>query len=217
MRLHRDEGNGLPKVVDHRERRRHIAEALWRVTVTYGLEGVSLRHVAAEAQVSMGMVQHYFTTKDDMLLFSLGAMNERITERVAHRVGSVAAPATPKSLVRAVLIELLPLDEERRVEAHVGLAFLARAAIHPSLAAALSASFDELHRFVEDQVCRAQAAGVAPADLEPHVETVELLALVDGLTAHVLAGWRSADTALQLLDRRLDRTFLPLAGGRAGR
>lgn len=204
----------MPKVVDHRERRRHIAEALWRVTVTHGLEGVSLRHVAAEARVSMGMVQHYFTTKDDMLLFSLGAMNERVTERVAHRVGSTAAPATPRSLLRAVLVEMLPLDEERRVEAHVGLAFLARAAIHPSVAAALRASFDELHRFVEEQVCRAQAAGHAPVDLEPQIEAVELLAMVDGLTAHVLAGWRSADTALLLLDRRLDRTFVSLVARR---
>ncbi|ADJ48081.1 TetR family transcriptional regulator [Amycolatopsis mediterranei S699] len=41
-----------------------IAEALQRLTTRAGLEGVSLRQVAAEAGMSMGSVQHYFTRVD---------------------------------------------------------------------------------------------------------------------------------------------------------
>jgi len=194
----------VPKLVDHQDRKRHIAEALWRVTVAHGLEGVTLRHVAAEARVSMGLVQHYFTSKDEMLLFSIDALNERVTERVAQHLGSTAGSHTPRALVRTVLIEMLPLDEERRVEAHVGLAFLARAAVHPGVAAALLAKFDQLHQFVVEQVSCTQASGDARGDWDPELETAELLALLEGLAAHILAGCRPPETALELFDRRLN-------------
>ncbi|MFI1829837.1 TetR/AcrR family transcriptional regulator, partial [Streptomyces sp. NPDC020412] len=56
-----------------------------------GLEGVTLRDVAARAQVSMGAVQRCFSTKDEMLAFTLDHVGERIGERVRARV--VRAPA----------------------------------------------------------------------------------------------------------------------------
>jgi hypothetical protein len=46
-------------------------------------------------------------------------------------------------------------------------------------------------------------------DLDPELAGVELLALLDGFTPHVVAGSRVSETALALLDRRLDRTFSP--------
>ncbi|MGH3910171.1 MAG: TetR/AcrR family transcriptional regulator, partial [Pseudonocardiaceae bacterium] len=61
----------MPKRVDHRARRTQIADALMRVAATKGLQAVSLRHVAHEAGVSAGMVQHYFRTKDEMMTFAL--------------------------------------------------------------------------------------------------------------------------------------------------
>ena len=41
----------MPKKVDHAERRRLIADALMRVAAEQGLEAVSLRHVAAAADL----------------------------------------------------------------------------------------------------------------------------------------------------------------------
>ncbi|MGH9091136.1 MAG: TetR/AcrR family transcriptional regulator [Acidimicrobiales bacterium] len=193
----------MPKLVDHQDRRRHIAEALWRVTVAHGLEGVSLRHVAVEAQVSMGLVQHYFTSKDEMLLFSLDALHERVSERIARRVASAVEPLVPQELVRAVLIEMLPLDEQRRMEAQVGLAFMAQAAVHPALAAAFRAEFDQLQQFMTEQIAGARQVDNASYCQKPESAAAELLALLDGLTAHILAGCRAPDTAVELFDRRL--------------
>ena len=48
-----------------------MLDALWRITRRQGWDAISLRNVAAEAGVSMGMVQHYFTTKDQMLRFAV--------------------------------------------------------------------------------------------------------------------------------------------------
>jgi len=197
----------MPKQVDHQVRRRLIAKALWRVTIRQGLGDVSLRHVAAEAGVSMGLVQHYFATKDEMLLFALDTLNEHVSQRVAERVAALPDPDSPRSLVRAVLLEMLPLDEERRDDAVVGFAFLAQAGVQPKVAGALRDSFAQLENFVSGEIRRSQEAGESPAGLDPERERVTLLALLDGLTVHILAGQRNPETALAVLDYHLDHLF----------
>ncbi|MGK5632559.1 TetR family transcriptional regulator, partial [Streptomyces sp. URMC 123] len=47
----------MPRQIDHEERRRLIADAVCALADRRGLEGVTLRDVAAEAGVSMGAVQ----------------------------------------------------------------------------------------------------------------------------------------------------------------
>ena len=197
----------MPKQVDHQVRRRLIAEALWRVTVRQGLEEVSLRHVAAEAGVSMGLVQHYFAGKAKMLLFALDTLYQHVSHRVAERVAALPDPNEPRALVRAVLLEMLPLDQERRDDAVVGFAFLAHAAVRPTIATTLQASFAQLEDFVSGEIYRAQQAGESRAGLDPERETLTLLALLDGLTAQVLAGQRSPETGLAVLEYHLDHLF----------
>ncbi|MDQ2743591.1 MAG: TetR/AcrR family transcriptional regulator, partial [Chloroflexota bacterium] len=169
----------MPKQVDHQVRRRLIAEALWRVTVRQGLEEVSLRHVATEAGVSMGLVQHYFASKDEMLLFALETLNQHVSHRVAESVAARPDRNEPRALVRAVLLEMLPLDQERRDDAVVGFAFLAQAAVRPAIATTLQASFAQLQDFVVGEIHRAQEAGETRPGLDPERETLTLLALLD--------------------------------------
>ena len=59
-----------PAPVDHDERRARLTEVLLAVVSEVGLEGASIRAVAARAGVSIGTVQHYFATKDEMLLYA---------------------------------------------------------------------------------------------------------------------------------------------------
>ena len=40
---------------------------MWAVIATGGIESVSLRSVAGQAQVSVGRIQHYFASKDELL------------------------------------------------------------------------------------------------------------------------------------------------------
>lgn len=48
------------KVVDAGVGRRELAEAVWRVILRDGVEGASVREVAAEAGLSSGSLKHYF-------------------------------------------------------------------------------------------------------------------------------------------------------------
>jgi BetI-type transcriptional repressor, C-terminal len=109
--------------------------------------------------------------------------------------------------VRAVLVEMLPLDEPRRLEAHVGFAFLARAAVVPEVAERLRGQFGQLVDFLTGQLHLAQSGGGAPQQLDARQEALTLIALVDGLTAHVLAGLHRPDAALAVVDNRLQLLF----------
>src|ERR1700754_1124607 len=132
IRSHR-KGVRVPKKVDHRQRREEIAAAVCRLAGRLSLDGVSLRHVAAEAGVSMGRVQHYFTTKDEMLRFAFATISERVEQRMAAAVASLGATPPPRALVRTLLVERLPLNEQAQAEAPVLAAFLARAVVEPAL------------------------------------------------------------------------------------
>jgi TetR/AcrR family transcriptional regulator, transcriptional repressor of bet genes len=198
----------MPRKVDHHSRRTAIAESVWRLIARGGSEAVTMRHVAADAGMSLGQVQHYFATKDALVSFAY----ELVTERVADRVSMRDDPATdeepePRDVVRDALVEMLPLDEQRTLEAHVAVAFLARAAVAPELAAQLRKTHADLLDLIVDQLRRGQHRGTVPVDLDPVREARTLLAVLDGLTAHVLIGHHSATDAEHAFDAHLDDLF----------
>ncbi|MCO1617238.1 TetR/AcrR family transcriptional regulator [Micromonospora tulbaghiae] len=198
----------MPKRVDHRERRALIADALMRVAAEQGLEAVSLRHVAAAAEVSPGMVQHYFRTRDEMMVFALAVVRERNEARVRRAVEALGATPAPRALLRAMLAELLPLDEDRRADGRVALAFLAYTAVRPAVAAALHDETAALLAFVAGQIT-AGSPLVADGRVDPERAAVGLLAVMEGLGIYVLGGHYPPETALAALDAHLDLIFGP--------
>jgi AcrR family transcriptional regulator len=187
----------MPKKVDAEERRRLIADALMRVAAEQGLESVSLRHVAARAGVSTGMVQHYFRTRDEMMAFALSVVRERSRLRVTGALATLGADPPPRLLLRTMIAALLPLDDASRDNGRVALAFLAYTAVRPKAAAALHEDTAQLLDFVAGLVTVPNPAGAAAA----------LLALMEGLGIYLLGGQYTADQALNALDAQLDLIF----------
>ncbi|MCZ7375792.1 TetR family transcriptional regulator C-terminal domain-containing protein [Micromonospora sp. WMMC250] len=187
----------MPKKVDHQERRTLIADALMRVAADQGLEAVSLRHVAAAAGVSAGMVQHYFRTKDEMMAFALSVVRERSQVRVTDAVSRLGENPPPRLLLRTLLAALLPLDEHTRDDGRVALAFLAYTAVRPVAATGLREGTRQLTEFV---------AGVLPAG-RGDAAAAGLLALTEGLGVYLLGGQYTAEQALGALDAHLDLLF----------
>ena len=188
----------MPKRVDPTQRRTLIADALMRVAAEQGLEAVSLRHVAAAAGATTGLVQHYFRTKDEMMLFALEVVSGHSEARISAAVGALGPSPAPRDLVRAMVTQLLPLDDERRADARVALAFFAYAATRPQVA----------------QVQRRGSLGLRDyfATLMPTDAATTLLALVEGLGLYMVTGTYPADVALRVLDEFLDGVFSPAAG-----
>jgi AcrR family transcriptional regulator len=177
------------------------------LAATRGLEAVSLRHVATEAGVSTGMVQHYFRTKDEMMTFALEMVMDNIQARATADPALSGPAASPGMIVRALLMQILPLDETRRLEGHVALAFLAYAAVKPAIAVGLRDGAGQMRAFVADQISTAQATTDTALRVDPAHAATALLALVDGLGIHVLGQHYSPDEAVAALDAHLDVLF----------
>ncbi|WP_030755613.1 TetR/AcrR family transcriptional regulator [Streptomyces griseus] len=196
----------MPRQVDHVSRRRLIAEAVCRLADERGLEGVTLRDVAARAQVSMGAVQRCFRTKEEMLVFTLGHIGERIGERV--QAGLLRSPAqSAATALGHAATEVSLLREEHRAEARVWLAFVAQAAVNKTLAGTLTANYAALQEAFARLISEAGEDAGRPARLDPQREARTLLALVDGLTAHVLVGHLAPHEAQDVLHAHLARLW----------
>jgi AcrR family transcriptional regulator len=180
-----------------------------RVAADRGLAEVSLRHVATEAGVSSGMVQHYFRTKDEMMTFALEVIYENVQARIADYDVALGESPGPRELVRALLIQLLPLDQPRMREGRVALAFSAYAAVKPAIASALRKDTAQMREYLAQQIRLAQAAGAASADVDPTNAATGLLALVEGLALHVIGEYYQPDMALSVFEAHLDQLFGP--------
>src|SRR5687768_17144153 len=123
----------MPKIVDHEERREELAAAVWRLASRDGLEAVTIRAVAAEAGWSTGALHHYFSDKEELLLFAFQTVADRVGRRLA---AAREAAREPLELLRTMLSEGLPLDEARRAEVRVWFSFLGLALTRPVLARA---------------------------------------------------------------------------------
>ena len=203
----------MPKRVDHEERRRQIADALVRIAATRGLHATGMREVAAEAGVSLRLVQYYFGTKEELLLAAMHYLAARFSERVLARArlpqaGASAGPASPRDIIAAILTEALPADDERRTFTIVYTAYLALSLTDPALALSpLVKNSGAVLGVVAAQLRAAQAAGDMPAHLDPDLEALTLLTMSAGLGTSVLAGHSSAEQAQAVIDYHLCRLF----------
>ena len=201
----------MAKPVDHELRRRQIAGAVWRLASRCGLEQVTLRQVAAEAGVSMRLVQYYFGKRHDLLVKALEILNSDATEYAKRRIAAEQA-STPRDILRGVLAEMLPLDEQRRTRFLVRLAYFVRSLSDDDLIRTFRDSPPALEKVVADLIVSGQNSGLIAAHLDPQFEAALLLSSVDGLQTSIILGNRTSDEALALIDHQLDRLFDGLVG-----
>ncbi|MGY0061719.1 TetR/AcrR family transcriptional regulator [Streptomyces sp. LZ34] len=197
----------MPKRVDHEERRRQIARALWRIAAERGLDGASLRDVAAAAGISLGQLQHYFTSKDDMIVFALGHIEHLAEQRIRARIEALPGAPTPRVVLRETLAEMLPLDEASRTGYLVQVSFFVRAVHDERLRTHAQEGIASLRVFFADQLKAAIVQGEVPADRDPDREAALLIALTDGLSSAVLMEYDSPQGALALVDQHLAHLF----------
>ncbi|MFC4375358.1 TetR/AcrR family transcriptional regulator [Nocardia halotolerans] len=177
----------MPKQVDHSARRATISDAVMRLLARDGLESISLRHVAAEAGVSAGQVQHYFPSKE--------AMMEYATTTIAERIAARISAAGPDPDLHRMLTALLPTDAESAADTRVLIGYLAFASVRPQVAATLAAN---------GLAFRDHLAALLPRHRDPTSAADTLLALLDGLALHVTVGQLSPAKARSLLSAAID-------------
>lgn len=212
----------MPKFVDAALRRQEVVEAVFRIVAADGLERASLREVADEAGLAVGSVRHYFASSDELLASSFGVVVDRIAGRLrsaeARLADAAPGSAEHRGGVVALLAELLPLDEERALDACVWMAFKNAARTKPFLAA----EADRSHRTVAAVVGRlmmdlAAGTGAGPDRQGLVTEAERLLATLDGLTMHALLQpeWMTAQMCHDVLEAHLVSLGVGAAGERS--
>jgi AcrR family transcriptional regulator len=200
----------VPRRVDHDERRRQLTDALLRIASTRGLRAVTMREVAAEAGVSLRLVQYYFTDKRTLLNSGLAELAARLDRRVKARAAAAGGDLTVRQVFDVVLESILPSDEASRADQLAWTAYYATGLTEPAFAEAAGGGMaypDALEDWLTARLTRAQQEGAADPAHDARTVVAALLALTNGLTSSVLSGQRSADAAAAVLAHVLDTFF----------
>ncbi|GAA4610014.1 AcrR family transcriptional regulator [Actinoplanes octamycinicus] len=197
----------MPRTADHDARRRQVADAVERLVADEGFGAVTVARTAALAGISVGLVQHYFPSKDEMLRHAFTRLRDRLDERVRAQVKrDDRAGARIEEILLRALTGLLPLDEPRRREYRVELAFTGRIADNPQLAEVLARSNAQVRAALAQAVHNGKECGEVPAETDAAAAAGRLLALLDGLKLHVY-GDPAAVAASDALAAELSRIF----------
>ncbi|MGE6258302.1 TetR/AcrR family transcriptional regulator [Heyndrickxia sporothermodurans] len=170
----------MPKIVDHEKQKELLAEATWRVIIRDGMEQATVRKVAEEAKMSVGSMRHYFSTQSELYTYSMNL----VTERVKNRIQALQFNGPPLMDMKKILTEILPMDEERKIEMEVWLAFNTKALTDPSLRSLSQKVYMELKAAITKIVNSMFNLGFTHSKMNIELEIERLYALIDGLALH---------------------------------
>jgi len=172
----------MPRIVDHDERRREIADAMLEIVAELGIGAATIRAVADKSGWSTGVITHYFKSRDDLLMGGL----RRAGERSAMRQREIGRTMIGRQAVEAILEENLPLDKRRLALTRIFVFFYAAAAADPVMRVEIDGYLSLWRRQTEKAIGAAQKSGDIDAALDPGETAADLVAMADGLSCHAL-------------------------------
>ncbi|GAB3263296.1 TetR/AcrR family transcriptional regulator [Kineosporia babensis] len=186
----------MVRTIDAGERRRLLADAVWRLMRWGGLEAASVRSVAAEAGLATGSVRHFFSTQDELHEFAMRELFRIVAERVQRVLaqppeafgstttadeGRGFSPGQARARVVAVLLETQPMSPEQSELFLVSLQFVSKAMVHPALRPVARETADLLHDTYRQLLEFLVQTGAARADLDIERTAGDLGVVLDGL------------------------------------
>lgn len=162
----------MPKQVDEQAQIARIVQATCTVLATHGIDGLNLRAVAQAAGCTTGLLMHWFASKADLVQAALAhtvtVQNERVERRLEEH---------PED-VEGAIAEFLPLDDQRRAEARIGLSFTALAVSTPALLLDRQQRYAHFRQEIVDYLRHIQFRSADPNDVVDRI-----FAITDGISA----------------------------------
>jgi AcrR family transcriptional regulator len=165
--------NRMPAKADPEERRAHIVQAAFRCIARAGLEQFSMRTVAKEAGCTIGMVNHWFASKNDLVEATWNVAAEAALQRTNEALSAAN--------VEDAFASALPLDDVRTAELKVWLAFWALAISQPGLREQYGSRNHRTRSFSKKEM---RARGLDLKQAEAY--TNHIMAMIDGITVNAL-------------------------------
>ncbi|MDA7027533.1 TetR/AcrR family transcriptional regulator [Bacillus sp. CLL-7-23] len=169
----------MPKIVDHENQKERIAEVVWNIIHKEGLEQCTVRKIAKEAGISAGSMRHYFPNQAKLFIYSM----QLVVNRVKTRIDQLTFTETPEENAKQLLLQLLPIDAERKLEMEAWFSFTAKSISDPEL--------KQLRKEMNEGIfsaCQMAVEALCPSqnEMERKRETEHLYALLDGLALHAI-------------------------------
>jgi AcrR family transcriptional regulator len=172
------------------DRRRAILDAAIKVIARSGVRGLRVEQVADEAQVAVSLLYYYFGNRNGLVQATLEHANERAEAVVRNgRSGR-------RTVEHTLLAEL---DADSRDTSVVWGEVLASAVFEPDLRAGLRSAAKTWSELIAEAIQAGRSDGSISPQVDAHVSAERLTALVEGLSAHWLAGIVTRTRARQLL------------------
>jgi len=164
------------------ERKQAIARATCRAIIEQGLHRVNLRDIARALGTTTGPLQHYFRSKEQLLLYTKNLLIDELLKNardagLKHR--GVAR-------LRIVCERLLPFTETARSAWLVLAAFNGRAIGDKELTAIQVSRYNKCRKFFENEIMLAMDEGALDPSIDVMLEAIALASFVDGLAVQML-------------------------------
>jgi TetR/AcrR family transcriptional repressor of bet genes len=179
-----------------RARRQQIIDAVVRTTTRGGLQAATFRTIAEEAGVSVRLVQYYFGTKDQLLADTLLNVGAKAAKRISQALDDLGPEPSPRQKIGTIFEQFLPLDDERREAMLVFIALRTASLTDEALPSSNEAGLDaSLIQTIKTELEQALADGQTRPGLDPHAESIMLVATMTGIANGLLAGTFTQDEA----------------------
>ena len=196
----------MPRTVDHEERRSMILEAFVRVAAREGLASLTLRAVAAEAGISLRLVQYYFETKAGLMHAGLELLERESNRRWKRRIAELPQSPTAHLTLRTLFEEALPTDETSRDFHLLWMSFAILAQTDPEIS---DRPFLDGPNRIGQHIAAILDQGKGDGEIHPQVdveaEAAIFLGMLNGFATAVLVGQMTADAAMVSFIHQINR------------
>lgn len=174
----------MAKRVDESARKGQIAEAVLSIATESGLHAATVRAVSDRCGLSIGAIQHYFPSQAQLQCFSMELLAAKIAQRMAD---AAAKPkGDPLETIAGLLEQLLPLDDERMLEARVWAMFTTASLTNEDLMPCERQMGESMRTFCLGCVEHLDEQLLVPREADALRAAASLQALLDGLTLRLI-------------------------------
>ena len=162
------------------EMRQRMLDGAHRAMLSGGYRGTTMPAIAAEADVSVGLLYRYFASKEELYLAMCEYVSQAQLDELAVQMGQIANPR--ERLGRAVGHFVESLEAERW--GAIITTGWAEADIKPALRDLLRRRCDQIRGFAAMFLREAIARGEIEADVDIEELSLATTMLMDGVIAH---------------------------------
>ncbi|RMC35298.1 TetR/AcrR family transcriptional regulator [Paracoccus alkanivorans] len=160
------------------ERREALLQAALRCIVMMGIEQCSIRAIAREADVSVGLINHHYGTKEALIAAAYRHVADDVLAQIERRVADVGGNAREK-LSAFIRASFSPVNLDADLF-RVWLAFWTLQSTSKEIAAVHKERYGAYRAVVEGLIAELQERE-GKSRLEPRLAAIGLSGLLDGL------------------------------------